>query len=182
MQTISLEVYSAEELKEHHPEAFEEAFEKFKQSQYNFGLAWEGEMFASLRALIDLGGYELMGHSLGGSDCRDNHLEVNERDCDELKGNRAFSWLENNILSKLRDDKGQLDAGKLTGYCFDYDLVEALQKSIREGSTIREAFEGLAYTFADQVDREWEDQTSEERFLDDADANEWQFFKDGRRV
>lgn len=182
MQTISLEVYSAKELKEQHSEAFEEAYERFKLSQYDFGLAWEREMLASLKALIDLGGYQLKDYCLGGSDCRGNNIKINERDCDELKGKRAFAWLENNILSKLRDNKGQLDCGKLTGYCFDYDLVKALQKSIREGSTIRDAFKGLAYTYAEQVDREWEDQTSEERFLDDAEANEWQFFKDGRRV
>jgi anti-sigma28 factor (negative regulator of flagellin synthesis) len=182
MRTISLEVYSAKELKEQHPDAFQDAHERFQQRQHNSGLDYEQEMVDSLKALIELGGYKLGGYSLGGSYCRGNNIEINERDCDELLGKRAFAWLENNILSKLRDKKGQLDAIKLTGYCFDCDLVEALQKSIREGSTIREAFKSLAHTFAEQVDREWEDQTSEEAFLSVAKANEWQFLKNGRRL
>jgi len=182
MTTITLQIYSASELKHDHPHAFAKAYEKYKEGEYNYGLNWGDEMFQSLKALIELGGYKLTRYSLGDSSCRDNHIRIDEQDCDTLSGKRAMAWLENNILSKLRDKKGQLDAGKLTGYCLDYPLVESLQESIRIGSTIREAFMDLVTPYVAQVDAEWEDQLSEERFLDTSDANNVQFFEDGRKV
>ena len=139
-------------------------------------------MLQSLKALIELGGYRLTDYSLGDSSYRGNHIQIDERDCDGLSGKRAIAWLENNILSKLRDKKGQLDAGRLTGYCLYYTLVESLQESIRIGLTIREAFKELVTPYVSQVDAEWEDQLSEERFIDTSDANNVQFFEDGRRV
>ena len=182
MNTITVQVYSACELKHEHPHAFAKAYEKYKEGEYNYGLNWGDEMFQSLKALIELGGYKMTRYSLGDSSCRDNHIQIDKQDCDGLSGKRAMAWLENNILSKLRDKKGQLDAGKLTGYCLDYTLVESLQESIRTGSTIREAFTELVTPYVAQVDSEWEDQLSEERFLDTSDANNVQFFEDGRRV
>lgn len=182
MNTLTLQVYSAVELKHDNPNAYNKAYEKYKEGEYSYGLQWGDEMFQSLKALIELGGYKLTRYSLGDSSCRDNHIKIDEQDCDGLIGKRAIAWLENNILSKLRDKKGQLDAGKLTGYCFDYSLVESLQESARIGSTIREAFMELVTPYVAQVDAEWEDQLSEERFMDTSDANNVQFFEDGRKV
>jgi hypothetical protein len=180
MKTIEINVYTASELKFEHPDAFKKAHERFVQSEYEHGLNWGREMFDSLKALIELGRYKLKGYSLGDSSCRDNHIRLEERDCDGLSGKRAMAWLENNILSKLRDKKGKLDAGRLTGYCMDYTLVETLEESIKSGSTIRDAFRDLVYPYVSQVDAEWEGQTSEEAFLDQSEANDWQFSADGR--
>ena len=180
MKTIEINVYTASELKSEHPDAFKKAHERFAQGEYENGLNWGQEMLDSLKALIELGGYRLKDYSLGDSSCRNNYIRLEERKCDELSGKRAMAWLENNILSKLRDKKGKLDAGKLTGYCMDYTLVESLQESIQTGSTIREAFTGLVSHFVAQVDAEWENQTSEEAFLDLSDANDYQFSADGR--
>jgi len=182
MNTIEINTYSATELKDQFPKAYEKAFERYKQSQYYFGLNWGDEMLESLKALIELGGYKLKSYSLGDSSCRNNHIKIDERNCDELSGGRAVAWLENNVLSKLRDKKGKVDAGKLTGYCMDYTLVDNLIKSIKEGATIKEAFERLVYPFVSQVDQEWEDQLSEERFLDESDSNNIQFLEDGRTI
>jgi hypothetical protein len=182
MKTIEINAYTASELKNECPKGFEKAFNSFRQGEYEHGLNWGREMFDSLKALIELGGYKLKSYSLGDSSCRDNHIRLEEKDCDELSGNRAMAWFENNILSKLRDKKGKLDAGKLTGYCMDYTLVESLEESIRSGSTIKDAFRDLVTPYVSQVDAEWEGQTSEEAFLDQSDANDWQFLSDGRIV
>ena len=182
MKTIEVNTYTAQELKEHNPEAFEKAFERYKESQYSFGLNWGDEMFESLKALVELGGYKLKDYSLGDSSCRGNHITISERDCDDLSGRRAFAWLENNILAKLRDKNGELDAGKLTGYCFDHNLVEHLQESIKDGNSVKESLESLVDPYVKQVDAEWEDQLSEERFIDESDANEIQFLEDGRKI
>jgi hypothetical protein len=180
MKTIEISVYTATELKQEYPNAFKKAYERFVQSEYEHGLNWGTEMLDSLKTLIELGGYRLKDYSLGDSSCQNNHIRLEERDCDELSGKRAMAWLENNILSKLRDKKGKLDAGLLTGYCMDYTLVESLQESIRGGSTIKDALNDLVCVFVAQVDSEWENQTSEEAFLDQSDANDWQFSADGR--
>lgn len=182
MKTIEINAYTANELKNEYPKGFEKAFNSFRQREYENGLNWGDDMLNSLKALIELGGYKLKGYSLGDSSCRDNHIRLEERDCDELSGKRAMAWLENNILSKLRDKKGKLDAGKLTGYCMDYTLVESLEESIKSGSTIRNAFLDLVNPYVSQIDSEWENQTSEEAFLDQSDANDWQFLGDGRMV
>ena len=180
MKTIEINVYTASELKSEHPDAFKKAHERFAQGEYENGLNWGQEMLDSLKALIELGGYRLKDYSLGDSSCRNNYIRLEERECDELSGKRAMAWLENNILFKLRDKKGKLDAGKLTGYCMDYTLVESLRESIRTGSTIRQAFRDLVCPYVSQVDAEWENQTSEEAFLDLSDANDYQFSADGR--
>jgi hypothetical protein len=180
MKTIEINVYTASELKSQHPDAFKKAYERFVQSEYEHGLNWGAEMLDSLKTLIELGGYRLKDYSIVDSSCRNNYIRPEERECDELSGKRAMAWLENNILSKLRDKKGELDASKLTGYFMDYPLVESLQESIRTGSTIRQAFRDLVYPYVSQVDAEWENQTSEEAFLDQSDANDWKFFEDGR--
>jgi hypothetical protein len=180
MKTIEINVYTASELRQEHPHSFQKAHERFVQGEYENGLNWGQEMFESLKALIELGGYKLKNYSLGDSSCRNNYIRLEERECDELSGKRAMAWLENNILSKLRDKIGKLDAGKLTGYCLDYTLVKSLQESIRTGSTIGQAFRDLVCPYVSQVDAEWENQTSEEAFLDLSDANDYQFSADGR--
>jgi len=182
MKTIEINVYTASELKSQHPDAFKKAHESFAQGEYENGLNWGQEMLDSLKALIELGGYRLKDYSLGDSSCRNNYIRLEERECDELSGKRAMAWLENNILSKLRDEKGKLDAGKLTGYCMDYTLVESLQESIKSGSTIKDAFRDLVNPYVSQIDSEWENQTSEETFIEQSDANDWQFLSDGRMV
>lgn len=182
MKTIEMNAYTASELKNECPKGFEKAFNSFQQGEYERGLNWGDEMLNSLKALIELGGYKLKGYSLGDSSCRDNHIKIDEQNCDKLSGKRAMAWLKNNILSKLRDKKGKLDAGKLTGYCMDYTLVESLEESIKSGSTIRDAFRDLVNPYVSEIDSEWENQTSEETFIEQSDANDWQFLSDGRMV
>ena len=182
MKTITLQTYSAEELKAEHPDSFHRAHEKFQQRQYEHGLDWGAEMIDSLKKAVELAGYRLRNWELGYTSNRNNHIELDERDCDDLKGKRAIAWLENNLLSKLRDKKGELDPCKLTGYCFDYDIIESLQKSVKGGDTIKEAFRELAEVYARYADAEWEHQLSEERFIEDSELNEVMFFEDGREV
>ena len=182
MQTITKTIYSAQELKEQFPEAFKSAYERYQQGEYRHGLNWGAEMLDSVKQAVSLSGYELKDYCLGDTSNRDNHLRLEERDCDSLSGGRAVAWLENNLLSKLRNKKGELDAGKLTGYCFDYDIIESLQNAVKGGDTIREAFLGLADVYARHADLEWEDQLSEERFIDTSEANNVMFFEDGREA
>ena len=59
MKTITLQTYSAKELKAEHPDSFSKAHEKFQQREYENGLAWGDEMLDSLKKAVELAGYRL---------------------------------------------------------------------------------------------------------------------------
>lgn len=77
---------------------------------------------------------------------------------------------------------GAVPSCPLTGMCYDGDFLEDLQKSVKEGRTLKEAFEDLADLFASMLEDEYEYQGKEEQFLDAADANHWEYEKDGTMV
>lgn len=60
---------------------------------------------------------------------------------------------------------GMVPPCPFTGVCFDDDFIESLQKDIRGGDTLEQAFEHLAYVASHLMELEWESQTSEEEFM-----------------
>lgn len=74
---------------------------------------------------------------------------------------------------------GHIPPYAFTGYCADEIYTEALNKAVRSGDTLKEAFEGLADVCMDLLEKESESQNTEEAFLETADASEWQFEEDG---
>lgn len=74
---------------------------------------------------------------------------------------------------------GTIPACPLTGYCMDDDYLEELQKSVKSGSTLKEAFQGLADVAMHALESECEYQQSEEAFKERADINEMEFNEDG---
>lgn len=69
-----------------------------------------------------------------------------------------------------------------TGMCYDDDFLGDVIKSVKEGRTIKEAFEDLADLFARMLEDEYEYQGKEEQFLEAAEANGWEFEEDGTLV
>ncbi len=69
-----------------------------------------------------------------------------------------------------------------TGMCYDMDFIDALNKSIREGDTLKEAFEGLGHTFTHVLEGEYEYQGEAAQFLEAAMINEWEFTREGRQI
>ncbi len=69
-----------------------------------------------------------------------------------------------------------------TGCSYDMDFLDALNKSIRDGDTLKEAFEGLEHTFTTQLESEYEYQGEAAQFLEAAMMNEWEFTKEGKQI
>lgn len=195
MKTLS--VYQFNELSD---DAKQRAIEDYRDRNYE--IQGSHEMFDSLEALfekcsdVSLGRYEL-GLS-------QSWLRVSfEQNIDDFSGKRAMAWLENNLLSKLRIPwtsyriqnrrrelakygksyrAGMIKPCPFTGICYDDDFLYALQKSIREGDTLKEAFEGLACEYQRTLNAEYEYENSDE-YIREALGNELhEFFEDGRMV
>lgn len=222
MKTNTVITYSASELQEQHPRAFERALGRFVQ---NNDCDWSEEIFDSLKAVCEASDVKLTDWNLGAYN-RSNHIKVEfpNEETEELSGKRAIAWLENHLFGPLRvrgnvriddwrkhidpatgflkrnapldknaryyrtlDGKlhrrqgavGTIPACPLTGVCFDEDYLEALRKSVRQGESLKEAFEGLADVYESLVEAEIEAQSTPEYFIEHADANEMQFTEDG---
>lgn len=201
MKTHIVTTYTATELQKQFPDGFRHAHERWLDRGEIF---WQEEIFESLKTCVESAGLKLRDWNLGICN-RSNGIDVSfpQEGAEELSGPRAMAWLENNLFGKLRIsftardrwakakyNRGMSErfymAGKvppcpLTGYCADEDYLDALRASVRKGETLKEAFEGLADTYVEILEREQEDQDSEEYFVEHADANDWQFTEDGER-
>lgn len=201
MKTHIVTTYSATELKEQFPDAFERALEKHRNSPY-IGDGWTGEIFDSLKAVLRASDVTLRDYDLGAYN-RGNHIRVSfpHDDCEDLSGKRAIAWLENHLFAPLRVSftarnrwelakynrgmserfymAGRVKPCPLTGVCFDEDYLDALRASVRNGDTLKEAFQGLADVYAKLIESEIEGASTEEYFIETAEANDWQFTEDG---
>lgn len=203
MRTIETKLYTVTELKELHPNGFERALNDWRNSNDLDRPFWHREIFDSLKKCIECAGLRLADYNLGAYNCG-NFLSMREFQGEDLTGKRAFAWLENNLLAQFRIPRtgkrraelrkfigsyplgshfyapGTVAPCPLTGYCADDDYIDALKKSIREGRTVKEAFEDLADTYADILEREIEGENSEAYFIEHADANSYEFNEDGK--
>lgn len=106
MKTHTVTTYTATELKEQFPDAFERALERHRNSP-DLGDNWSSEIFDSLKAVCNAANVTLRDWSLGAYN-RGNHIKVsfpgeNEGyDTEHLCGKRAIAWLENNLFGALR--------------------------------------------------------------------------------
>jgi len=77
---------------------------------------------------------------------------------------------------------GSVKSCPLTGVCYDEDFIEALTKSVKEGETLREAFEGLADVARKLIEGEDEYAREESSFIEAAEANGWEWTAEGKMV
>lgn len=210
MKTITINIYTAQELKDNHPKGFRRAHEDYKESCYNHGIAWTDEIMESFKAVFEhTDGITLQDYDIGYRG-RGAKISFSQDEVKDLTGPRAMAWLENNLLYSLRvpfvpytaqgiryylGDKrrnlsqygryyrpGMIKPCPFTGYGADDDMLESLQNDIKAGCTIGEAYHNLADVTARLLESEWENQLSEEYFIDHADANEWAFDESGRMI
>jgi hypothetical protein len=192
--------------------ARERAHEDYKKHLDD--IPWGDEIGDSWKALFKAAGVKARDWEIGPWNYSHIDVSFSQEEARDLKGARAFAWLENNLLRDLRapwgldkmdgnlhenGDNGKRGAAKrltwrryyapgalkecpLTGVCFDMDFLDALRENIRTGDTLREAFEGLADTARKLLEAEDEYQQSLEAFKDCADANGYEFTREGRRI
>lgn len=177
--TYTVTTMTAAELKAADPARYGRELREWQSQQYTYGLNWQAEIDASYKAVV-----EACGARLGGRDnCPRNGDRLdNLNDCD-LR--RSMAWLENQVLGPLRlkwstadrDDNRKLYTARFyrpdmvppcpfTGYCADDDFLDALKAAILRGDCPSDAVRGLAAVYERIIDAEWEDQTSEDRFLE----------------
>lgn len=195
-------LYSASELKEKFPDAFERAHRDFCNDQTE--ILWDGEIMDSLKGIFSAANVNLRDYSIDGI-CGHSTVKFDmENEIFGMTGKRAFAWIENNLLSKLRIPQTSLSvktskrrelaqygsyyrAGMVkpcpfTGYCADDDFIEALLKDIKSGECLGDAFKGLADAAGKMREAENDYQQTEEYFLDHAEANDYEFDENGKRI
>lgn len=195
-------IYTAQELKENLPEAFEKAHQDFCNNLTE--ILWDGELIDSLKMIFEAANIRLRDYEIDGI-CGHSFVKFEmDENVRELSGKRAFAWLENNLFSGLRIPftplskkesqrrelaqygsyyrAGMIKPYPFTGVCFDYDFIDALKKSIKEKDTIGDAFSSLADVAGRIRAAENDYQQTEECFLDTASANNYEFDENGRRI
>jgi hypothetical protein len=211
MRIIQKHVFTAAELKKDNPSLFKKAHERWNEKTHD--IAWQDEIFESLKGIIEHSGLRLANWDLGLCNRR-NGIKVSfsgkEEGTEELKGKRAFAWIENNLFGKLRPswkyakrwEKAKYNASyrschpagsdvlfsyfpgvvppcPFTGYCADDSYIDALKLNIKQGRTLKEAYEDLADTYVELLEAESDYQQSEEYFLDTCETNGYEFDEDG---
>jgi len=208
MKTIK--VYSASELKDKFPEAFEKVLEKW---QYNCkeDIFWGDEIFASMKETFEAAGLTLTNWELGTySPCFVRFTmptywsELAEVDMlvENYEGKRALKWLKEAFglksvkrVNYIGHDKkkhfrydivktdGEDWSCEFTGYCADHDYIESLLEDVsKNGCTLEDAFSNLAKVYGKLIEQELENQQSEEYFLEHAGSNEFSYTEHGVRI
>lgn len=205
MNTIT--VYSASELKEKFPDGFEKALKNW-QDHASDEIFWSDEIIDSMKSLFYASGVNLINWSIGAYSPCTVRFEMPEDGEDYINaledytGQKAYNWIKKNVLDgskfkritynkKLGGKGWRYDITKtdgsswscgFTGYCSDHDFIESLLDDIRGGCTLSDAFHNLADTAGHLLESECEYQQSEEYFLDNADANEYQYTENGQMI
>ena len=191
MKTITREykIYKYTELSK---EAKEKVKENFGQSE----CFWTDDTIKSFQELFNsCDNISLDDYSLGDYQSY-ARVSFTYSEIEEMTGKRAMAWIENNLLynirvsyygqkrKELRQYGKYYYAGKIkpcpfTGYCSDDDFLESLLNDIKEGSTLKDAFENLASVCQKLIQSEIEHQYSEEYAKDTCEANDYIFLEDG---
>src|SRR5687767_12059963 len=100
MKTIK--VYTPAELKKKNPSAFEKAHSRWNDD--NTEIPWSGEIIDSLKAVFEHSGIALRDYSIDAYGYSYVKFDM-ESDVQELKGQRALAWIENNLLADLREKR-----------------------------------------------------------------------------
>lgn len=189
MRTEKIELFKFEELSE---EAKEHAIEKYREENWRYGIAWQEEIFDSLKTLLKTANIPLRDYELN---LERSWIKIDIDDAvGELHGKRAMAWLENNLLSKLRvpfvgkkrweRSKYGYRAGFIpdcpfTGYCADDDYLDSLIADVKSGSCLKDCFLWLANKYQEILNSEYEFQNSDEYIEDALIDNEYEFTVDG---
>jgi hypothetical protein len=200
MKTIK--VYTARELKKKSKKAFECAHESFKQIQYDRGLDHADEIISSFKDIFDASGVRLLNYEIDSNYPSYSYarFSFDNNGTEDLYGQRALAWIENNLFAHLREHRpflsrvkkyekwhdftkyGNIPDCPFTGVCYDDDMIESLLDSIKQGYDLKACFNRLAIKVGEIEESEWVYQLGKEYFLDESDANEYLYTIDGKEI
>lgn len=206
MRTQTRKIYTFSELRK---AGREHAIEVAKASRENSSdVPWMDEIMDSLKGLFKaVVGVDMSDWSVGPHSYR-THLKAvfYREEVENLSGPRAMAWLENNLLGRLRvEDHGKGMRGNrqkayklkdalrygyrigsipdcpFTGYCADDDLLDALRREVKEGRTLKGAFQGLAEEAATLMEHEIDYYMSDESIIENLKGIGHEFLFNGDR-
>lgn len=197
MRTLKIKVYTVKELKKKYPDGFARALKDHCEEVERCGIHWNDEVMDSLKGLFKAAGIKLTDWKIGAYSY--SHVKFDMGDAAELDGRRAWAWLENNLFSALRVPyrgparwdvakygehyrPGMIKPCPFTGVCFDDDFLDQLRANVRAGMNLEDAFSDMADVARRIMEKEYEAEQSEEYFIDEAEANEYEFKASGERV
>lgn len=198
MKTHTVTTYTVDELKTLFPEGYARAFKRFQHEQDSASSPWADELKDSIISLLKTAKVRVLDYAI--SPYSPSYLDIEFPDgVGELYGKRAFAWLENNLLGKLRKPyakpaqryaseirykakrpytlAGDIPACPFTGYYADDAFLDALRQAIANKDSLQEAFENLANTWRDLLQQDVEQARSEENF--EASCDDVEFTSEG---
>lgn len=205
-------VYTAQELKTLYPDAFDKAFERHKESEYE-NPYYGQEVWDSYKALIDELGLEMSDYSFDYFDSYRNKIRFRDTDALQLEGVRAYKYVTNRLdyvsYSKWRSileiktimhrnvpcetayERRKQPWGKpwvkndcpLTGVCYDDMLIDMLTSYLLKAKvSLREALAWVMDSATDLIKQEYYSRCAESYFLDECIERDVLFTESGEEV
>lgn len=197
---IEVEIYTAEELKEEFPSAFEHAHDRYTSTSDIFGLY---EIQHTLEKAAEILRFEITSYELGYR----SHIywRYGDNNQENLEGPRLLSWVWNNCpqlfphklywnnhpigdsrCSNRRSKfiRGDYDGCPLTGYWCDCEVtlpVYALWDSPFKSKTYEQLIDEICSGLATDAEKEYEWAMSDDYFIEECAANDWMFDAEGRK-
>lgn len=123
---------------------------------------------------------------------------------DDYEGKLAYKWLKETFdlesfrrvnyknhlgkpahrydFTKMGSEKDWDWSCEFTGYCADHDFLESLFDCIHDGMNLKDAFSNLGDVARKLCEAEYENQLTEEYFLEEAMANNYEYTEDGDKI
>jgi len=174
MRTEATHIYSAQELRDAHPDGYARAREWWTRTVYD-DPAWAEEHRQSWQRAVDA--------------IRSMPAFNGPTLADDVR--RCMAWVENNVLAPLRCRRpttvqrrygyrrGAIPACPWTSYCADDDALDTIRAVAKEGLSGRDMRRRIEGDADAAWGRELDWQTSEEYFLDACASNGYEFTADG---
>lgn len=182
-KTVNIECFNLRELEALHPAAYAKVRERWvNQCKESGDVPWGEEIMDSFRAAVKALGGTLKDYSIGPwSYC---HARVEFPDMEDDDGKEIpynLEWYKG-ILRGLGypDDGDFLGDCKLTGYCFDDDILQTIYRRLAAGDTIGECIDFVANLAGEMMESECEAQEEEDCMH--ANWDHLWFDSKGRRV
>jgi hypothetical protein len=178
MRTITTTVYNFSELSE---DAKETALQEWTEQEAAQEYSWSQEAIESLKAGIEHFGCALASYSIDFANSAYSDIAVdtpwNEPTEDEIK-----DMIESAGSYNPETLKGLGDC-KLTGYCMDENFLDGVRSDFYNGERdLKELMLSGYNNWHEAATNDYESQFTMEYFSEHAEANEYEFTEDGKRI
>lgn len=174
MRYKKIAVYTASELLEQFPTAFERA----REANADICDYLVDDAMTSIKACLGYFGAELKGYSIDIGCPNRSDFSIRHSINDEMTGARLYKYIVNNF-------PGLSDNWFPSGLCYDQDFLQPFKTFLKKPckyTNIDELLENAVNAVIQSANSEYEYQTSDKGFIETAEANGYEFFEDGTLV